>query len=311
MKTVKRRLKDGTVKVYRYRQKKPEAATLGALIQEYRQSAEFDALRPGSQRNYLRAMGKMEPLYRAPVRDIKRRHVIKLRDAYRATPGMASLIVSTFSVLMNYAVAMEYREGNPAWRIRPLPMGEHRGWTQAQVAYAVANMPQPLARAVVVAVYTGQRLGDLIRMTWADFDGEGIHVTQQKTGARLWVACHRDLREALLEWRSEDRPATTILVSQTGRPWAPGSLSTAFSAEVRRHSELSGCRFHGLRKTAAANLAEAGCTTGEIGAITGHRSLQMLAYYTRSASQETMARAAILKLENFREKKETKAALKD
>jgi integrase len=54
---------------------------------------------------------------------------------------------------------------------------------------------------------------------------------------------------------------------------------------------------HGLRKLAAANLAEAGCSAMEIAAITGHRTLQMVQFYAQSADQERMATAAIIRLQ--------------
>jgi integrase len=52
-----------------------------------------------------------------------------------------------------------------------------------------------------------------------------------------------------------------------------------------------------LRKLAATNLAEAGCSAHEIAAITGHRSLALVSLYTASADQERMATAAIVRLQ--------------
>jgi integrase len=53
---------------------------------------------------------------------------------------------------------------------------------------------------------------------------------------------------------------------------------------------------HGLRKLAAAELANAGCSVHEIAAITGHQSLSMIQLYTKSADQERLASAAIVRL---------------
>ena len=55
---------------------------------------------------------------------------------------------------------------------------------------------------------------------------------------------------------------------------------------------------HGLRKTAARMLAEAGCSEDEIKAVTGHTTSTMVSYYTRPADKRKQATAAILKLEN-------------
>jgi integrase len=58
------------------------------------------------------------------------------------------------------------------------------------------------------------------------------------------------------------------------------------------------CVLHGLRKTAARKLADAGCSEKQIQAVTGHTTSRMVALYTRGANQRKLASAAIFKLEN-------------
>lgn len=50
---------------------------------------------------------------------------------------------------------------------------------------------------------------------------------------------------------------------------------------------------HGFRKLASTMLAESGCTTYEIAAITGHRTVAMVAFYTQSVDQKHLAQTAI------------------
>jgi integrase len=66
---------------------------------------------------------------------------------------------------------------------------------------AVAS-PQ-MALAIKLALWTGQRQGDLLRLTWNAYDGQFIRLRQSKTGVRvvipvgarqfwtLHVECHR------------------------------------------------------------------------------------------------------------------------
>jgi integrase len=54
----------------------------------------------------------------------------------------------------------------------------------------------------------------------------------------------------------------------------------------------AGLTAHGLRKAACRRLAEAGRSTNEIAAISGHKSLREVERYTRAASQLHMAKAA-------------------
>jgi integrase len=73
-------------------------------------------------------------------------------------------------------------------------------------------------------------------------------------------------------------------------------LSGKLPGKIQALGLRKGLNVHGLRKLAAANLAEAGCSTLEIAAITGHASLGMVQLYTKSADQERMATAAIVRL---------------
>jgi integrase len=52
---------------------------------------------------------------------------------------------------------------------------------------------------------------------------------------------------------------------------------------------------HGLGKAAARRLAEAGCTSKQIQAITGHKTLAEVERYTRKADQVWLARKAMKK----------------
>lgn len=50
-----------------------------------------------------------------------------------------------------------------------------------------ANAPRHLQRAMLLAVITGQRLGDISNMKFADIWDNHLHITQSKTGARIAI----------------------------------------------------------------------------------------------------------------------------
>ncbi|GAD11270.1 hypothetical protein GFGA_1c0180 [Gluconobacter frateurii NBRC 103465] len=71
----------------------------------------------------------------------------------------------------------------------------------------------------------------------------------------------------------------------------PRTISTiSLSTGAVKRGLPPGCSPHGLRKAAARRLAEAGCTTHQIAAITEHRSLAEVARYTQAAKQVELAR---------------------
>jgi len=274
-----------------------KAGTLGALLVEYRRSVRYRALKQGTRDGYERAINRLSGWHDHPVEAIRRRDIMVLRDGLASrAPQAANQLVMVLSVLMELAVEREYREANPCRGINRIAGNHHDRWTEDQVTYALANVPEQFRRAIVLALHTGQREGDCCAMRWSQYNGHTIEVTQEKTGAKLQLPVTAQLKAELDAWK-RDATAITILTNAGGRPWVKRSFSVMFSMLVQRHPVLSGCVFHGLRMTAAARLAEAGCSAHEIAAITGHASLAMVQLYTRGADQVSRAKAAVLKLE--------------
>jgi integrase len=299
-KVVRRTLVDGTVKEYRYDTGKAQIYTVGDLITDYRKSPEFKRLAPGSRVNYERALGRIREYEKVAVTEIRRRHILGQRDALADTPGEANGLTRMWGILMIHALDRDHIIASPAYRLKKLPIGEHKRWPDAMVEYALTTFKDRTEwarRAVILALYTGQRASDLVKMRWSDYDGSGIRVVQQKTGEPLWIAAHTELRGELAAWKADAKALTVLHQKKGNKPWTAQLFAVMFSDLIAAHPALKGLVFHGLRKVAASRLADAGCSAHEIQAITGHRNLAMLEHYTREANQKQNATAAILKLE--------------
>jgi len=272
------------------------ADAVARIIEQWQRSPEWKQLAENTKKRYNYGLRWLDEFRRISVKEIRRRDMLAIRDkiADRSGNAAANSFVNTVSAFLSFAVDREYVETSPMIRVRRLPMGEWKRWPEPAIDYALEAFPPHLARAVMLGLYTGQRSGDCAKMRWNDFDGDGFAVKQQKTGAKLWIACHEELRVALASW---PRTAVTILTDAKGRSWDVTTFQNRMYQEIHRHVELTGLVFHGLRKSAAARLAEAGCTVQEIAAITGHKSLSLIGYYTKDANQRLLASAAILKLE--------------
>ena len=167
-------------------------------------------------------------------------------------------------------------------------------WSDADIARFLAVASAPLRLALILALWTGQRQGDLLRLPWSAYDGATIRLRQSKTGRRVGIKAGEPLRLALAD---APRRATTILTNSDGHSWTEDGFRTSWGKACAR-AGVVGVRFHDLRGSAVSRLAEAGCTEAEIAAITGH-SLRhvgtMLDRYLHRS--EKLAEAAILKLE--------------
>ena len=290
-----RRLKSGKLKAYNY----PAPATVGAVITEYRKSLAYRKLKPSTKTAYERALDLMKEADSLPIAKIRRRNILQRMDELGDTPGLATRYLRMWQTLLKFAVEREYIEHSVAAKIPVPELGSHERWSDEAVEFALRCLPERFRNAALLAVYTGQRAGDLVKIRWSDTAGETLHVIQEKTGTEVFVPVHPTLGEALKAW---PRISTHILTDSNGRPWRKHSFCAQMSKALRAHPKLNGCVFHGLRATAASRLAEAGCSTHEIAAITGHKSLAQVEKYTKGVSQRTLAKAAILKLEKISQK---------
>jgi integrase len=148
-------------------------------------------------------------------------------------------------------------------------------------------------------------------MCWSDIEGRLISVVQSKTGKRLWIPIHRELKQVLtaIEAREKERSDNVvplqrlsgpILTNSRGRAWTRDGFKASWQEELNR-TEMAVLRqrrlvFHGLRKSAVVFLLEAGCSDAETAAITG-QSRDMVEHYAKQVNQKRLAAAAILKWE--------------
>ena len=80
------------------------------------------------------------------------------------------------------------------------------------------NDPASMGLAFLLAVWTGQRQGDLLRLPWSGYDGSWIRLRQSKTGARVAIPVGGPLKLALDE-AAKRKGSTVILTNSTGNAW--------------------------------------------------------------------------------------------
>ena len=174
-------------------------------------------------------------------------------------------------------------------------------WAEADEEAFIRVASEPLRLALMLALWTGQRQGDLLRLPWSAYDGKTIRLAQGKTGRRVVIPVGAPLK-AMLDATPKRGPL--IIVNTRGIPWS----SNGFHSSWRKAcvaAAVNGVTFHDLRGTAVLRLFLAGCTEAEVATITGHslgevRAILDAHYFSRD---EALGRSAITKLERAREGK--------
>lgn len=278
---------------------RPDSGTWDALCDEYLAAAKFGKL---SERNKIETKREIVRIRARwgdkPVSAIEGRHIEKWQDELADTPGKANNVLSCAKKLLSFAVRRGYRKDNPALGINKLKLGERRSWTDDELARFEAKWKIGTRERLIyaLALYTGQRKGDILAMTWGHVEGDWIRVAQGKTGARLRVPVHAALGDVLLDLGGGK-------VSERLLPIKSRHMGTIMMKAIKKAlGKKSGCVLHGLRRSAARRLAEVGCSAHEIMAITGHTTLAMVQKYTKEAAQLGLAKTAMAKLKKGGEK---------
>lgn len=270
--------------------------TVDCLIAAWHRSPEWARLRPKTASDWSRYCRRISAAW-GPLeaRGIEPRHVIALRDQFAATPASANNLLRCLSTMLSWSVPRGWRNDNPCREVKPLPAGDgYLPWPWRVIEAAKAELRPDLWQAVALALYTGQRQGDVLAMRWDHISGGMIAVRQEKTSKRLAIPLHKDLR-AVLE--TIPKRAVTILTSTEAKPWTKDGFKASWNKH--RLPAMEGLVFHGLRKSAVVMLLEAGCTDAEVASITG-QSREMIVHYAREVNQGRLAAAAVLKWENSR-----------
>jgi integrase len=281
------------------------SGSVRALLRDYKGTPEWLALAPKTKADYARVLDHLRPIGNFQANNVRRQHVIGLRNKL-TNRRTQDLFVAAVSRMFGIGMDLGYTDRNPAARIGRLNEPESFApWPlAARQKFEASDAPDWMRTAYMLALWTGQREGDVLRLSRARFDGGGFVIRQGRPEAKrgkgrkgrvvtLYVPAAAPLRAYLATCSF---PGLLFVTDAKGRAIKADTLRK----ELRTHLDKLGLRdlrFHGLRHTTAAALAEAGASSHEIMAITGHQTEQMVKLYTKGAEQKRLATSAIRKLD--------------
>jgi integrase len=281
----------------------PPTGSLLSILQQYQSSGDFLGLAERTRADYIKHVKTIEkefgdfPL--AALTDRRARGIFmawrdRLATSSRRQADYAWVVLArVFSWSLNRGLVA----ANPCERGGRLYRGSRADkiWTADDEAAFLKNAPAHLHLPLLLALWTGQRQGDLLRLPWSAYDGTHIRLRQSKTGARVVIPVGAPLKAAL---DSATKHGPIILTSTDKRPWTPDGFRVSWRKACIACG-IVGVTFNDLRGTAVTRLALAECTEAEIATITGHslrdvRSILDVHYLHRDPALGT---SAIRKLE--------------
>ena len=223
--------------------------------------------------------------------------------AQRVKPATVNRDLQTVKALFNKAVAWDYLNTNPAKPVKRMRLnkGMERFLSQEEADLLLRacrrSQNSHLYAIVCVALHTGLRRGEILRLQWPDVDFKAgkLHVVSReegptKTRESRSVPMNRTVSDVLKRHpRRLDTPY--VFVSSEGKPFL--SVHYGFCGAVQR-AGINHVRFHDLRHTFASQLVMAGVDIRTVQELLGHKDIKMTMRYAHLAPDHMKRAVEIL-----------------
>lgn len=307
---------------------KIERVTVGAFLAEW--LAAMEGTVAGSTMSFYRgAAGAFVAFVGAdrPIDGIGQEDVVRWRasEAERVAVATANNRLKAVRALLEAAVRDGHLRANPAGAIKGLrkvkAARKRRPFSREEIGRLLAVADGDWQLMIQLGLETGQRLGDLVRMDWADVDLDRAvwTLTAGKTGRRLLIPLGPEVVGALRDRgaRSSGEVFPQLVAEVERTSGYVGGLSKRFAhllhlAGLRSHSPYGDGRrraraaddetdkreqqelsFHSLRHTARTWLEESGQPKAVIDALVGHSGDMGKTYTTVGIDALRSAAAAL------------------
>ncbi|CUU16246.1 Integrase CDS [Bradyrhizobium sp.] len=263
--------------------KQPPQGVVFTLIAEFKASSEFTQLGDKTKKDYLRYIKLIEEEFGTmPIQALQQpaaRGVFKSwRDGMAANPRKADYAWTVLARILSVAKDRGRISVNPCERGGRLYESGDRldnVWSETSIGLMMETASKPLIDAMMLALWTGQREGDLLKLKWSDYDGKYIRLMQSKTirhgkkskAKRVTIPVSRPFKAYL---DAMPKRGLLILMNTRDEPWTEDGFRSSWGKAFDKAKITEDLTFHDLRGSAVIRLALAGSTVPEIATFTGH-----------------------------------------
>ena len=277
--------------------------TFEKLAVDYMASNKYKKLATNTQNSYRLSINWIvERCGKTLVKKMTRKQIIAMRDSRKDTPTAANKNLLVMVVLLEHALDLDWVQINVARGVSKI---DHDAdirlpWSEEEVEKFHEHADPRSSLLLELCIATGQRLNDVLGMRWSDVTtdpvaGYGIFVTQQKTGAKVFIPFSDRLQSIIQRLSNQiDQKGSDFIVVNQQYPSKKLTTSTVQKQMGAIREKIGVTKtLHDLRHTCAHRLAERGLTNEVIMSITGHGSAKMVNHYCAAAAQRRRAADAI------------------
>ena len=225
----------------------------------------------------LKAWFKVDDLRKITPTTIDEFRAWRLRES-NSRPTV-NRYIALLKTMLNRAVDEGYLEQNPCRKIKQYSERdrEHmRVLTEDEEIRLYAELADHIKPIVTIALNTGLRLGEIMKLKWSDIDlsKQLLKIENTKSGKVRYVPISNVLVRILSEIRQVNK-------TNSPRLFNIENPKRGFQGAICR-AKILGLRFHDLRHTAATRLLGRGADIETVRQILGHSSLSVTQKYVHS-----------------------------
>lgn len=223
----------------------------------------------------------------------ERRESITVRGTVRS-PASVNHELEILSKIFNLAIDYGVTDKNPCMKVKKFALDNKRYRyllpEEEPALMAVLSGPRAHLKPIVtVALGTGMRLGEQLRLTWdrVDFSRRVLILTKTKSGKDREIPMNSEVLKNLFALQSRLDGHEFVFVNPQTKTRIK-EVKKGFGTAMKM-AGISGLVWHDLRATFGTRLGEAGFDAFTIAALMGHSQIQTTARYVRATERNKRA----------------------
>ncbi len=230
-----------------------------------------------------------------------RRESITRKGTVRS-PASVNHELTLLSKIFNLAIDYKVTDTNPCTKVKKYQLDNKRyryllPEEEPRLMAALSGPRAHLKPLVIVALGTGMRQGEQLRLTWdrVDFSRRVLVLTKTKTKDRE-VPMNPEVVKTLFALRSRSKGQEYVFVNERTKTRIK-EVKKAFGTALKI-AGIKGLVWHDLRATFGTRLGEAGYDAFTIAALMGHSQIQTTQRYVRATERNKRAAVEAVMLDS-------------
>lgn len=267
------------------------------LVRRYMESSAWTSLGAETRRTREYDLKQIEAT-ELDFASITTADILASMEKRASKPSMANHFLKTARGLFGWAKKAQLIAVDPTLDAEPLDTPDstgHHTWTEAEIAAFERRWPIGSRErlAFTIMLFTGLRRGDASMLGKQHIRRGVVSIATEKNGTEVHIPLKPELAKVIAASKTGD---LALVAKENGHPMT----KKAFGAWFKSACVAAGVKgtAHGLRKTFATRLAEAGATVPELNAVFGWTGTAMAMHYIEAASRKRLAASGMAKMRN-------------